>query len=257
MTFRLRLERDRRAGRRREAQPQNALPVPVLDERIDRHRAVSPPDGEDRELTVKWHEGLEQRRDAAEPGPRRVGVGGGPQHRLPFAVVAEPPRLEDGGAAQAGERPVEVSAIADGHEGGHRHAELPEERLLGETVLGDLEGRRRRKDGHAGGETVGGGHRHVLEFVGHGLQALGEAVEGRRVVVRSHDQLADGARRRAGVRVEDAEAEAQRKAGQREHPPELAAADDAERHGRRVGTASGAGRRGSGSPRTARVCVSR
>ena len=64
----------------------------------------------------------------------------------------------------------------------------------------------------------------------------------RLVAQRPHDQLADRTGGGAGDRVEEAEAEAERDAGEAEHPAELAATEH--RHQAAVG--GGVGRRAHG-----------
>ena len=72
--------------------------------------------------------------------------------------------------------------------------------------------------------------RDVLELVGDDLGAVGEPVEELGIVVLADQQLADVAGRRVRRRIEETEREAERDPRKREHPPQLAAADDADDH---------------------------
>jgi len=207
--------------------------------------------------TVARHERLQDQRDPAETCPGRVPVGGAPQNSLPLAVVAETTGLEHGRVAQLGEAPLEAPAIIHREEGGDPHPEPLEEGLFGETVLRHGQRAGRREDWKRARQTASRLDRDVLELVGDGLEAGCEALEGRRVVVGADDQLARRSRGGVRRRVEEPEAEPEGHAGEGQHPTELAPADDAERHRRRGAARSGAGRRGSGAARTARVWASR
>ena len=83
----------------------------------------------------------------------------------------------------------------------------------------------------AGRDGAGRLDRHVLELVRDDGGTGGEPTEGRRIVVRRDDELADLARRRIRRGIEEPELEPEREAGETEHPPQLAAADAGdERH---------------------------
>ena len=65
--------------------------------------------------------------------------------RLALAVVAEPPRLQHGGEPDGVDRGLERREVVDRGERRHGQPDLAEQRLLGQPVLGDLEGARRRE----------------------------------------------------------------------------------------------------------------
>ena len=127
-------------------------------------------------------------------------------------------------------------------------AEPPEQLLLDEPVLAQLEGKGRRQGRNAADRL----DRHVLELVRDDVGSGREARERGRVVVGSHDQLSDLGGRRIRRRVEEAEAEPEREPGEPEHPPELAASDARDERHRREGQAAG-----SGPASTALVCSAR
>ena len=74
----------------------------------------------------------------------------------------------------------------------------------------------------------------MLQLVGHDVAQLGQPQRRPDVVVRADDQLiGDGGRRAVGIRVEDRDPIAHRACRLAEHPPELAAAQDADDRRRR------------------------
>ena len=67
---------------------------------------------------------------------------------------------------------------------------------------------------------------------------VGEPVEELGIVVLADQQLADLPGRRVRCGIEEPEREPERDPGQREHPPQLAATDDADDHSAGSGLAS-------------------
>jgi hypothetical protein len=130
-----------------------------------------------------------------------------------MAVVAEPPRLQD--------RREGLHLLVEPH---GRDAEPAEELLLGEPVLCHLERPRRRDRTRAPRRP----DRHVLELVRDDLDALGESIEQRGIVIVADEELADVSDGRVRRRVEKPEREVEGDPREREHPPQLPAADDAD-----------------------------
>ena len=145
---------------------------------------------------------------------------------LSLAVVAEAGGLDDR------REPDALGGAGDG-ERRRRHTEVGEEPLLGDAVLGDGDRVRWRSHDHVGGEPLEGGCRRVLELGGDDRARGGEAVEGRRVVVRRDEVLIGDATGRCGrVGVEDDGAVTHRAGGDDGVPAELAAAEHADRRRR-------------------------
>ena len=145
---------------------------------------------------------------------------------LALAVVAEPARLHERGHAGLVERA----------EARRRDPERPEELLLDETVLAELERTRVRNRSHAPRRLDG----DVLELVRDRVGAVCEAVEELRIAVGPDDELPHLTGARVRRRVEEAEAHAEPRPCEREHAPELAAPDapDEVRHVDGSGAAS-------------------
>ena len=156
---------------------------------------------------------------------------------LALSVVAEPAGLQ--------ERREGLHLVVDA---GGRDPEPAEELLLDEPVLRRLERGGTRDRAHAPRRL----DRDVLELVGDGRRAVREPVEQLRIVVGADEQLPHLAGRRVGGRIEEPEREPERDPGEREHPPELTAPDDAD--DRQVTDCYLAG---SGFASTASVCSAR
>src|SRR6185437_9197813 len=159
------------------------------------------------------------------------GIGDRADHALPLAVVTEAARLQDRRQTNRCDRRVEFLARIDGAEFRRRDAERLEERLLGDPILGHLERPRRRINRDAFGEPSRRFHRHVLELVRDDVGSLHEAVKGLEVVEFAANVRANVGGARLGRGIENGGADAQRVAGERDHSPELSAAENAETHG--------------------------
>ena len=84
--------------------------------------------------------------------------------------------------------------------------------------------------GHALGQPLDGAERDVLELVGHDVALRGEVGEDDAIVVVGARQAGRGLRRHAlPVGREDVRAIPELCGGGGEHPPELSAAEDADR----------------------------
>ncbi len=158
---------------------------------------------------------------------------------LTLPVVAHASGLDERGEPCLGERP----------EPGRRDPEPPEELLLDEPVLTQLERPNRRGRVEIARRLDG----DVLELVGDHVRPGGEAFECDPVVEVACDQLSDGPRRSVRGRIEEPEPQPERDPRGSEHPAQLAAADAGdERHSGRV-TPPGRARRepsASGLPGT-------
>ena len=155
----------------------------VLGERPERGLAVASAHGDDRELAVEADDLLGE---LVARDRRRLL-----DDALPLAVVAETARLHEGREPD----------VLDRAEAGSRDPEPPEELLLDEPVLAELE---RASIGHRA-DAARRFDGDVLELVGDDLGTVGEAIEQVGIVVCADDELSDLARARVGRRVEEAE----------------------------------------------------
>src|SRR6267154_736999 len=194
---------------------------------------------------------------------RHLGLGfgdilRGAKYPLALAVVAHARSFKDRGKADGFYGGVEFAGIRDGGKFSGRDAEFAKERLLGEAVLRGCESGRRRIDGDAFGEKIGGLYGNVFKFVGDEFEAAGEFFECSLIAVVSRDALGDAAHGGFGRGVEKAEMQTERVARESEHVAELSAAEDADGHARLPFFFAGGGTaEGSGLARTRPVCSER
>src|SRR5438105_7830178 len=102
----------------------------VLDQRVERGRAITAADGENGKLAVEGDELFEDERPAAEQLPSLFRLRGGAQDALPFAVVTETSGLEDGRQADDVQGGLEVRSGSHRPERRHRNAHALEEVLF-------------------------------------------------------------------------------------------------------------------------------
>jgi len=242
--FRLLLQGLRKPGGGGEGEAEDPPLVVVFHQGIKGQGPVPPPHGEEGDLPVKGDEALQEEAFFPQGFQGLQGLAFRAHQGLPLAVVPPAAGLEEGGKAHRLQGLLQVPLPVHGVEGRGGNSERPHEGLFLEAVLGHLQGLGGRENGEALGQTLGRLHRDVFKLVGHEVQALGEAGEGLPVQVVSHHQLPHlpGAGLRAWV--QEAEGKAQGIARKGQHPPQLAAAQDADPH---------ASSRGSGWARTASV----
>ncbi len=180
--FRLCLQRAVVAARGCPGAAQDAVAVLVLDDGPAAGLSTLGSHRDDRELARERHERLEDQRDAAEVGPRAIDIGGGPQHRLPLAVVAAAPGLQHRGEAERGDGPIEVGAGVDRVEPRGRDRQITARFLLREPVLGDLERARGRPHRRDRCEMPCGAGGHTLPLVRDHARAFGRLLRGNEVV---------------------------------------------------------------------------
>src|SRR5262249_22364323 len=166
------------------------------------------------------------------------GTGRARHTRLSFPIVAQPPRLQDGRAAEGSEGGARLRRTVDATEGGDRNAKLGDELLFGQSILSHLQRPSARAHRHEASEVARGLHRHVLELEGDGIDAGRECRKRRPIVEGSPG----GARRHVAsgpaVGAVNVRLEPETRCGHGEHAPELTAAQDAY---------GGAGRQGRGA----------
>src|SRR6266481_3511940 len=127
---------------------------------------------------------------------------------------------------------VEFSGVRNGGEFSGGDAEFAEEIFFREAVLRGLEGSGRRIDGNALGKKPDGFHGNVFKFVGDELEAAREFFKRGLIGVVGGHALRDAAYGSFRRRIEKAEMEAERIAGEGEHVAELSAAEDTDGHAR-------------------------
>src|SRR5688572_2718540 len=230
---------------------EDAVGVHVLGERVSLHVACPVARRDERDLAREFHHPFV---DEWLPGEARVAfrrVADPADADLPLAVVAEAARLQDAGRAECRKRVPKVRVRVHGGIGCDRNAEALENPLLGQAVLRDLEGARRRPYGPDARDGPRRRDRHVFPVEGDDVDAAREAGQPRPVVEVPGDDFGDRRARYVAAAVVHRELEPERDPGEGHHPAELAGADDADAHG---GLQLAAG---SGRARTSAVCRSR
>ena len=217
----------RRHFRRHMRDVENVVAVLVLGHLEAFDFAVVAARGDHRHLALERDEAFQDARHAAQRPPRRVGVGSTHDLGLALAVVAERARLQHRRQADFGEAVGELGGTVHRRVGRGGDAELADEILLDQPVLGQFQHLRVRRDLLALAEERRGLGRDVLEFIGDDVDRIGEA--GERVFV-----LVVGASKGvhhlegAGVLLRriDMAAQAERRGGERQHAGELSAAEN-------------------------------
>ena len=172
----------------------------------------------------------------AEPAPRVVQIGRGGDPDLAASVVATDRDLEPERQVQLGRRLQHFARVNERPPRRHRHAGRLDEPSLGEPILGHEQRLEPGPHGSPRRHRLHHGRRDMLELVGHDVRTVGKLDRGFDVVVRADDDAIGDRRGRAvGVGIEHPDPVAHRAGGQRQHPPELAAAEDAD-DGRRRGS---------------------
>ena len=191
--------------------------------------AVAPARRHHRDLALEVDEALEDRWRAADLVPGRDRVRAVADQGLAFAVVPEPPGLEHGRPADRIERRRQIGRSVDPAVRRGRDLQARDEILFDQAVLGGREHNRIRQHRPARGQKGCGLRRHVLELIRDHIDVLDEAIECGGVVVigeRRAPRHVEG--RRIRIRRVDVALEAEPRGGERQHAPELAAAQDAD-----------------------------
>ena len=234
---RLRTDPRRGAGAR-----QDVALVLVLAKVVSHDLAFKAACRDDGYLAFEGDEALENHRRGPKRAVNRSDVRAFADQRLALAVIAEPPGLEDCRAAEFRDGAHQRARILDLDEGRGLEAEIAQERLFDEPVLGLRQRADARPDRHAPGQELDRRRRHVLELEGRDVDRLGEAGE-RSLVVEGRDgprrRGVVSRRRRFGGEDMGAQPEFQRR--DCEHPPELSGAENA------YGGAGAQGHRGGAS----------
>ena len=165
----------------------------VLAEVVGDDVALEAARRDDRDFALEGDEALEDHRRAAERSMDRRNVGALADQRLALAVVAEAARLQDRRPAELGDRARERAGVLDPDEGRGLQAEIAQEGLFDQPVLGQRQRARAGPDGQALGQELDRRDRHVLEFVGDDVDRFGKARQ-RLLVVEGGDRA-----RRGGV----------------------------------------------------------
>src|SRR5579872_5880091 len=192
--------------------------------------AVEAARGDQRDFALEAHEAFQDGRLAAKAAEQRGEVGAFAHQRLALAVIAETPRLQDRRTAERADRAHQGAGVLDGQEGRGLQADIPQEGLFRQAVLGQRQRPGVGPQRAALAQIFGAGDRHVLEFVGDHVDRFGEFPE-RLFVVIGGDGLGgrDVESRRVGLGRENMALEAEPRRRHSEHAPELAAAQDADR----------------------------
>src|SRR5262249_723106 len=209
---------------------QNVIAMLILSDLEAFDGAVGGAGGDHRYFADERHKGFKDGGLCADvlPGGFRHGVRG--YRRLALAVVAEAPRLEHGGTADAVERGGQFERRADGRIGRRADGEAGDEVFFGDAVLGRRQNFRVGQDWHQWRQECSGFRRDVFKLVGDDVHMLRKAGQRFFVVKIGARTLADDVEcRRVAIGRKDVTFEAEPRGSEREHPPELTAAKDADR----------------------------
>ena len=138
----------------------------VLDRIVELHLAVPAAHDYDRDLALEFHEALDDGRPPAKLFQRRERLFLAADERLPLAVIAEAPGLQDRGQLHMRQRIAQALLVMHVGVIGDRDAEPAHEVLLNETVLSDGERIGRRIDRSLFPGDFERAGRHVLELAG-------------------------------------------------------------------------------------------
>ena len=234
----------------------------VFDHGVKGRLAMARAHCKEGEFPGERHEALQDEMELGKLGFSFHNVVCGAQDPLPLAVIAHPASLEHGGKAKLPDGGVKFAGFRNGEKIGGCDAEIAKEGFLSEPILRRFESSGRRIDRNALGKELRCFDGDVLEFVGDKFQPIRKFLKRRVIAVVGGDALGDAAHRSFRRRVKKAEMQAERIAGQREHVPELSAAENAQGHCRFpfceffMGTAT-AETEGSGCARTRSACSTR
>ncbi len=218
------LRPDRRRGGHGRA-GEDAVLVHVLGAVPIDDPAVRPAAEDHRELAREPHEAFVDQRDIGQVQPFRVGGLHDPP--LALAVVAVAAGLEDAGGADLRDGPREVGRRIDRGERRGPAAQPGDEALLAQPVL-----RRLQRAPVGNGRLLERGQRRdgdVLELVGDDRAVVRELCQRFGIVPLGAGERGAHFRRHAlGFGRVDVAAVAELRRGDRDHPAELAAAEDAD-----------------------------
>jgi len=162
-------------------------------------------------------------------GPGLLGVGGGVEGKLSFAVIAEGGGFETGFARESGEGGSKIIGGGDNFEARAGEVILLKKFAFPFAVLAEVKDFRVRKDGSDRSDLAKRLDGNIFEFVGNDVASLGQAAERFRIIERSGERdIGDGSSGTSEFGVENGNAVTHPTGGQGEHAPELTPADDAD-----------------------------
>src|SRR5579864_6703238 len=242
------LDRRLQAGRRCQRKSQDSFPVVVLDQRVNRRFARSPAHSQYAQLSCEWHVAFEdeirlllgnaalpalgrQRRTRRQFSLRPADLLRIAQNPLPLAVVTHAAGFQNCGQPDLLQRGIERGSIGNRRKFRGGNSQLLKKPLLLQPVLRRFQSRRWRQHRHAFRQELRGLYRDILEFVSDQRQTLREFLQ--RPVVREfcRDARSDAPYRRFRGGIEKPEVQSQWVAGQRQHVPQLPAAQNPNGHG--------------------------
>ena len=208
---------------------QNTSLVLVL-ERRKRHRKTGGLAGdEDRKFTDKRNVLLEDSTGNVDLGPGLLGVGGGVEGQLSFAIVAKGGGFEPGFARKSGEGGSKIIGGGDNFEARAGEVILLKKFAFPFAVLAEVKDFRVRKDGSDRSDLAKRLDGDIFEFVGNYVAGLGQAAERFGIIEWSGEgDIGDRGSGASEFRVENGDAVTHPTSGQGEHAPELTPADDAD-----------------------------
>ena len=183
--------------------------VDVLAQRVEQHGPVSAADADQGQFTLEVHVLFGDRRRLVELAPALCEAGRVFGHALAASVVTETPPLQDDRPAQRFRGTVEIACVIDGNEGRGRNAELAEEPLFGEAILGRGEHLGLRVDGNLPGHLFQDFDRHVLDVECQDIDLFRQRPKRIGIVERGHADRRDLAARGVPCGVQKVAVDAQ------------------------------------------------
>ena len=208
---------------------ENACMVTVLEGRECDRMARGMAGDEDRKFADKRDVLLEDGTGNVNLGPGLLGIGGGVERQLSFAVVAEGGGFEAGFARESSESGSEVAGGGDNFEARAGEVILLKKFAFPFAVLAEVKDFRVRKDGSDRSDLAKRLDGNIFEFVGNDVAGLGQAAKRFGIIEWSGEgDIGDGSSGASEFGVENGDTVTQTASGEGKHAPELTPADDAD-----------------------------
>ena len=206
--------------------------MPVPGDRKDGGAAVGRTRDHDGQLRPEFEFALRQERAADRPTeslPRVIEVGDRGDPKLAAAVIPADRQLEPKRQAELGCGDPRLGHGMDLAPGGDGATGALDEATFSQSVLGDEQRAVTRPHRESGLESLDDLGRDVLQLVGHDDAHVGQPKRGTHIVIGpDHDPIGDRRGWTVRVRIQDRDPVAHRPSRRTEHPPELAATQDAD-----------------------------
>ena len=162
-------------------------------------------------------------------GPGLLGIGGGVERQLSFAVVAEGGGFETGFARESSEGGSKIIGGGDNFEARAGEVILLKKFAFPFAVLAEVKDFRVRKDGSDRSDLAKRLDGNIFEFVSNDVAGLGQAAKRFGIIEWSGEgDIGDGSSGASEFGVENGDTVTQTASGEGKHAPELTPADDAD-----------------------------